>query len=147
MKYQNLVFVASIMIGMVACNGNAKKTTHIEASESMEVEDELITESNEVEYLESAMNALEEGNSKRAVQKIMDAVNQINGYVGEMDDPSDAKIAISVLIDLAEKIKSGVKMTADDLEEALLKLDFFSEDDIDFDDEGEDIDYNDSEEE
>lgn len=149
MKYLNLVFAACIMFGLVACNGDAKKTTHIEASESMEVDDEPITESDEMEYLESAMNALDEGNNNLAAEKIMMAADQIKGDISEMDDPADAKTAITALIDLATKIKGGDKITADELEEALLKLAFFTEDDLNFDDEeaeADDLDYNDSEE-
>lgn len=134
--------MAGMVACLVACNGNTKQKTHIEASESMEVEDEPIAESDEFEYLESAMNALEEGDMKLAAQNIMDAVDQIKGYIGEMDDPSEANAAITALIEIATKLKSGEKMTGDQLEEALLKFDFFSDDDLDFDDE--ELDYNNS---
>lgn len=133
MKYLNLVFAAVFVMCMVSCKSDNKIKTHIESAESMEVEDEIVND-DEFEFLESAVDALKEGNSSLAAENIMKSVEQIKGYVGEMDDPELATNAISKLTELATKIKNGSNMSAEDLEEAILKLELFSEDDLDIDD-------------
>lgn len=137
MKYLNLTFIAVCVLIMVSCGGEAKKTTHIEEAESMEVDDnemEDVQEEDESDFLEAAMNALDAGDNTKAVDRIMKAVDHIKSYVGEMDDPVHANNAIEALLDIVTKIKTGTKLTSDNLEEALLKLDFFSDDDLDIDD-------------
>ena len=138
MKFLNLAFIAVFMFTMISCGGGAKKTTHIEEAESVEMDDnddEDDLEEDESDYLQAAMDALNAGDSSKAVEKIIQAAEHIKGYVGEMDDPVNANNAIATLLEIATKIKTGTKMNAAELEEAVLKLDFFSEDDLELDDE------------
>ena len=58
------------------------------------------------------MDALNAGDNTKAVEKIMQAVEHIKGYVGEMDDPENANNAIATLLEIATKIKTGTKMNA-----------------------------------
>lgn len=143
MKYLNLAVITAFMLIMVSCGGNAKKSSHIEESESVEegngeknnIDDEDdILEEDENAYLTTAMEALDAGNTTLAVENIMKAVTDIKGYIGEMDDPAQANTAITTLLDIATKIKSGVKMSSEDLEKALSELAFFSEDDLEIND-------------
>ncbi len=153
MKLLNLTFVLCLASLLLSCQTKSKPLTHIEASESIEdqvseaieTEEDDIEEVDEVEYLEAAMNALEEEDYTMAAEKIMKAVSHIKGAIGEMDDPTNANNAVSKLIELATKLKIGTKMTADQLEEDLLKLDYFNDDDLEFEDE--ELDYEDQESE
>lgn len=145
MKYLKLVLFAIFIFGTVSCGESPKKKTHIETSESMEIDETNIMEEDEVDYLESALNALDVGDNAKAIEKIMKAVDHIKSYLRELDDPVHANNAIETLLEITMKIKNGTKMSADDLEEALMKLEYFSDDDLDFDDEEIEEDTNDSE--
>lgn len=135
MKYLNLV----VILLLISCGEKSRKSAPTEESESMEVKvpieinDDDIIDEEEIDHLEAAMDALDNGNSDMAVEKIMLAVANIRSYVSEMDDPVHADNAIETLLELATKIKNGRKMSGDDLEEALLKLEMFSIDELDVD--------------
>ena len=67
MKYLNIAFVALFALCMISCGGEKSKNTSEENIESMEVEDTdeiVVEEADETEYLEAAMNALENGDTK-----------------------------------------------------------------------------------
>jgi hypothetical protein len=123
------------MFTIISCKGETKKTSHIEEAESIEADDYEILEEDELDFIDAAMDALDSGNSSKAAEKLMSAADQIKTYIGEMDDPKEANIAVARLIELAIKIKSGAKMTSDELQKTLLDLEFFSEDDLEIEDE------------
>lgn len=137
MKYLNIAFVALFTLCMISCGGEKSKTTPEENIESMELEDTdeiVVEEIDETQYLEAAMNALENGDTELATTEIMNAVKSIKSYMGEIDDPSMAMTAIKELTKVVTALKSGVTMTTDDLKKTIMSLELFSEE-LDIDEE------------
>lgn len=131
MKYLNLAYFAVLIACMVSCNNNSNQKSHVEETDSMEIEEEIITdELDESEYLDAAMNALEAGNNNLAIDNVMKAIENIKGYIDEMDDPKDANYAIATLTDIASKLKTGSAMTKEDFQAAIMKLEYFSDEDM-----------------
>ncbi|MFT4535505.1 MAG: methionyl-tRNA synthetase [Saprospiraceae bacterium] len=138
MKYLNIAFVALFAFCMISCGGEKTKTTHITDSESMEIDDEdelLEDDIDETDFIEAAMAALDAGDTKLAVEEIMNAVTTINSYIGEMDDPSEAKDAVTQLTKLVTSIKNGTAMSSEDLEKAVLSIRLFSDDELELEEE------------
>ncbi len=144
MKYLNLAVIAVLILAMISCGEKAKTSSHVEEVESMEIDEtndtndndiDYVIDEDETEYLEAAMKALDAGDNEKAVVKILQAAEEIKGDLDEMDDPIHAKNAIESLLEFAAKIKSGTKMSGEELEKTMLKLEFFSDDDLEFDDE------------
>lgn len=132
MKYLNIAFVTLFTLCMISCGGDKSKAIYAEDIETMEIdEDEIIeTETDETDYLEAAMTALETGDVNLVAYEIMNAVKSIERTMGEVDDPSVAKIAITELTKIATSIKSGTIMTADEFQKIILSLELFSDDEL-----------------
>ena len=134
MKLLSSIFVFGLVIMLFSCNSESKDNAKTKEMESFETMD-AIDEADEFEYLESAMDALNEEDYKLATEKVLKAAVLIKGYIGEMDDPVYAENAVKALNGIADKLKNGKKMTADQLQESLLKLEYFSDDDLEIDEE------------
>lgn len=132
MKYLNIAFLTLFTLCMISCGGDKSKATHAVDIEPMEIDqDEIIeTETDETDYLEAAMIALETGDVNLSAFEIMNAVRSIERSMGEEDDPSMAKIAITELTKIATSIKSGTIMTADEFQKIILSLELFSDDEL-----------------
>ena len=135
MKYHNIAFVALFSLCMVSCGGDKSKTTHVEDTESMEMDDEDENIEDETEYLEAAMTALESGETELAITEIMNAITSIKSDLDKMDNPSMANAAISELTKIVTSMKSGTVTTVDELQKAIMSIELFSEDDMDIDEE------------
>ena len=138
MKYLNIAFVLLFSLCMISCGGKKNnKSSHIEDVESLEIDEDEIDEddNDETDYIEAAITALEAGDTKSAVAEILNAVTTIKSYIGEMEDPSTAKAAITELTKIAKTIQGGAAMTADELRKAVLSLALFADDELDIDEE------------
>jgi len=136
MKLLKLTFVFCCAILVWSCRPSTKPDTSLEETVSVEEyaeEEEEYDYDDEIEYLESAMEALESKDANMASQYITKAVEVIKGYIDEMDDPEPAREAIKTLTDIASQLSSGKMMTREEFESDLLALDFFNEDDLESD--------------
>ena len=137
MKYLNIAFLVLFTFSIISCGGDKSKATAEEKIESMEIdddEDEIIeTESDETDYLEAAMTALETGDLNLAATEVLNAIKSIEGFMGELDDPSMATKAITELTTIVTALKSGTAMTADDLQKKIMSLELFSDDELEID--------------
>lgn len=136
MNYLNIAFLAIFSICMISCGGEKSKITFIEETNPTEVtdEDEIIVEyEDETEHIEAAITALENGDKGLASTELMKAVNAIKSYIDELDEPSIATTAITELTKIANSIKGGASMTADQLQKSIMSLELFSEDELEID--------------
>lgn len=134
MKYLNIAFVTLFTLCMISCGGDKSKAINVADIEPMEMDEEedkiIETETDETDYLEAAMIALETGDVNLAAFEIMNAARSIERSMGEEDDPSMAKIAITELTKIATSIKSGTILTAEDFQKIILSLELFSGDEL-----------------
>lgn len=136
MKYLNLAFVALFSVCIISC-GEKSKTVQVEEIEAVEIddEDELIDiESDESDYINSAIESLESGDTDKAVSELLNAITIIKDYTNEMDDPSEAKTAVVTLSNIVTDIKNGKVMSANDLQKTIFSMGFFADDDMEDED-------------
>lgn len=146
MKYITLTFLLLLIFSLVSCGGDKTKNTataielkdEVDAVELLEDEDfDDIDESiDETDHLESAMTSLENGDTQSAAESIMNAVESMKEYMGEVDDTTMVTNAIDSLTKVATELKSGKIISSEDLQKVILSLALFSEDELeeDFDD-------------
>lgn len=138
MKYLNLVFAALLGFTMIACGGEKKAKEITEnvgeaAGDGVETLDvDEILESDESDYLEAAIEALEAGDQTTAATQIMGAVASIKEYSSDVENPdmeTSAMVteAVTELSKIAASLTAGTKMTAADLEKALGNMKFFAD--------------------
>lgn len=140
MKFVNVLFMALFAMFITACNGEKSKAAIEQTAENTMIEEiieesgdsdtELGEEADEIEFLEYALEALENQNFSSAADFIMSAVASIKAYeIEDEDDQKEAEEAINGLTQIAEKLKSGSRLSAEEFENTVDQLVLFNDED------------------
>lgn len=135
MKYITLGLALLITFTIIACGGKKKSTLDLETKPLMEdntdLEDEILDES---DYINLAMEALEDQDVAYAKENLKEAINVMKEYMRNEYAHNDnvakntMQEVITSISQVIAKLDDGITISASELDSTLYNLPYFSDD-------------------